>query len=70
MPGWPYLFGDGGLLPRPGPEGLPVLLGQFGLLLMMFLLFASMNVLLKLEEVWARSVAFASVEGECEAAMS
>ena len=24
---------DGGLLPRPPPDGLPVLLGQFGLLL-------------------------------------
>lgn len=24
-----YFFGAGGLLPRPGPEGLPVLLGPF-----------------------------------------
>lgn len=33
-----YFFGAGGLLPRPPPEGLPVLLGQFGLLLLMKLL--------------------------------
>lgn len=36
-----YFLGAGGLLPRPGPEGLPVLLGQFGLLLLMMLLLCS-----------------------------
>jgi len=30
-----YRFGAGGLLPRPPPDLLPVVLGQFGLLLMM-----------------------------------
>lgn len=36
-----YFLGAGGLLPRPPPEGLPVLLGQFGLLLLMMLLLCS-----------------------------
>lgn len=36
-----YFLGAGGLLPRLGPEGLPVLLGQFGLLLLMMLLLCS-----------------------------
>jgi len=36
-------FPLGGLLPRPGPEGLPVLLGQLGLFDIMFFIYNSLN---------------------------
>lgn len=53
-----YFLGAGGLLPRPLPEGLPVVLGQFGLLLlMMFLLSVPLTIShigLRRVQLWSR----------------